>query len=691
MGRFAAADVRNLVVVGHNACGKTTLLERFLYHTHATAKLGSTTDGSSVIDCDPEEKTHAHTISAKPVHFVHAGRLINAIDTPGSADLFGQVVTSLPPVETALVVIDATRGIEVTTRRAMRLATELGLPRMIVVNKIDHDGLDAAALLTSLRDAFGPECLAINLPVRSGTDVIDVFDHATTQAGTAPDQGALSVPDAHRAIVEQVVEMDEELTGEYFDHGDHLDPAKLRRAFESAMRAGHLVPVCFASARTGAGIDDLLHVIADLCPTPEHETPPALRQRDAAGATRIFDPPLSAAAPAVAHVFKIVHDPYMGKLAHLRVIQGTLRPKDELYLNDADKKPLRLGHLFKVRGKDATEVDTLGPGDLGCVAKVDELRHNAILHADPALHLLHPDLPLPRPVYGLAVELNNHADETKFTAAIHKLTDEDPCLVMDRVAATGQTVLRGLGELHLRLTLEKLKARFHLDLTTHQPKVAFKEAITAHADGHHRHKKQTGGAGQFGEVFLRVSPLSNGHADSFEFLNATVGGSVPRQFMPAIEKGCRQAMASGCLAGFPLTAVRVEVYDGKHHDVDSKEIAFVTAGRKAFIDAVLKAKPVLLEPWVALEISAPASSLGDLTADLSSKRGRVLSSDILPGDQCLLRATAPLSELGNYAGQLKSITAGQGAFSMEYSHDEKSPPNVQQALVAAYRPTPDDE
>lgn len=687
-GITPTGDIRNIVLAGHNGSGKTTLVERMLFQAKAIPKMGSVAEGTTVCDHDPDERHHKHSIGSAVVHFNVRGKLINAIDTPGSADFLGHVVAAFSPAEFMLVVIDAGKGIEVTTRRVMKLAAELGLPRMIVINKIDHEGADLAGLLAQVREAFGPECLAVNLPIDGNSDVVDVFDHAAGRAGHEPTLD--SVSHAHTAIVEQIVEMDEALTGEYFEKGEAIDLEKVRRAFEQAMRAGHLVPVCFCSAKTGAGIDDLLHIIADDCPTPLHETPPALETLDAQGNRTIYDPTVDPAQPAVAHVFKIVHDPFMGKLAHVRVVQGTLKAKSELLHNDETKKPVRIGHLFKVRGKEAVEVDQIGAGDVGCIAKVDELRFNSVLHADAHIRLFSPRLPLPRPLYAVAVELKNHADETKFTAAIHKLTDEDPCLAMDRVAATGQTVLRGLGELHLRLVLEKLRARYGVEVVTHPVKVAYKETISAKADGHHRHKKQTGGAGQFGEVYLRVLPLPADHPEGFEFENATVGGSIPRQFMPAIEKGCRQVLATGAFAGYPLTGVRVEVYDGKYHDVDSKEIAFMTAGRKAFIDAILKAKPTLLEPLVVVEATAPAKFMGDITADLSGKRGRVQSSDVA-GDFCTVKAVVPLSELTAYSSQLKSMTGGTGTYTMEYSHDERTPPAVQQAVVAAFKPKHDEE
>ena len=692
VARIVPADVRNVMLCGHNGCGKTTLIDRLLFENKNLNKMGSTGEGTLVCDYEAEEKLHKHSLKSAMVHFMHDRRLFNVIDTPGSADFLGHAISAFPAVESLLIVIDAAKGIEVTTRRIMRLAGELRMPRMIVVNKIDQEGVDLAGVMASIREAFGQECLAVNLPIRENTDVIDVLDHGRSTGGVMPTFS--SVEEAHKAIIEQVVEMDEELTGEYFEHPDQLDAMKLHRAFEKAMEEGHLVPVMFCSGKTGAGIADLMHVIAEQAPSPVECTPPVLMFHD--GQDRhTFKPQIDPAAPAIAHVFKIINDPFLGKLAIFRVVQGTIKAKTDM-LHGESKKPIRLAHLYKLCGKEHVEVDHVVAGDIGVVPKIDELRYNSILHENHAHDMVSaPDVPLPKPLYGMAVELKNHADEAKFAMAVHKLSEEDPCFVMERIAATGQTVLRGLGELHLRVAIERLKSRYGVELTTKPMKVAYRETIAGRADGHYRHKKQTGGAGQFGEVYLRVEPLTNadgeaGPADGFEFVNDTVGGAVPRQFMPAIEKGCRPVLATGAFAGYPLTGIRVSVYDGKYHDVDSKEIAFLAAGKRAFIDAVLKAKPVLLEPYVVVEITAPQESMGDITAQLSGKRSRIESSD-LRGDMCVIRAVAPLAELMTYSSELKSITSGQGTYTMDYSHDDRTPPAVQATIMAAYKPKSEED
>ncbi|MDP1663360.1 MAG: elongation factor G [Phycisphaerales bacterium] len=688
MGSVQTADIRNVLLCGPQGSGKTTLIERMLAHTKTITKMGTVQTKDTACDFEPEEKSHQHSLTSKVVYFNHEGRQITLIDSPGAGDFLGHAIAAMAAVDSVILTIDATRGIESTTRRLFKIARGQGLPVLLLVTKIDHTESNLPGLLDRIHEVFGTECIPINLPIKNNTDVVDVFDHSS--ADGKEDSEIMSVAEAHQHIFEQVVEMDEELTGEYFEKGDKLDPAKLHRAMEAALTAGHLVPVAFCSAKTGAGIDDLDHIIAQQLPSPAESHPPLPHMTGAGADGGEFHPDVTKpTAPCVAVVWKVVNDPFVGKLAFVRVLQGTLASKSEI-THGENRRLVRVGHLLKVRGKDHHECDSLAPGEIGVIAKVDELKVGSVLHADASVHLHPAHLPTPVPLSGLAIELKNHADESKFTNAIHKMSEEDPCFHMERVAATNQTVLKGCGELHLRIMLEKLKNRYHIELTTKPMKVAYKETISGRADGHCRHKKQTGGSGQFGEVFLRVEPLPADHATGFEFVNDTVGGSIPRQYMPAIEKGIRQVLNHGAFAGYPMTGVKVSVYDGKYHDVDSKEIAFLTAGRKAFIDAIAKAKPTLMEPVVKLAVAGPAARMGDLTAEVSGKRGRIEGTD-LDGDQCIVTAVAPLAELSTFASELKSLTAGAGSYEMEFSHYERTPPAVQQQVMAAFKPKEDEE
>ncbi len=677
-----AADIRNLVLVGDAGSGKTTLVEQLLAQAGVVGKPGSVEKGDTVSDFEPEEKTHGHSASASVMQFDHDGRHINLIDTPGYPDFLGQSISALPAGDVAVIVVSASRGMQMVSRRMMRICSERNLPRMLVVNAIDAVKGDAQQLVDLLREQFGMACQPLNLPAQGGAAVVDVLEADQGQTDFS------SAEEAHAAIVDQIVEADDALMEAYLETGEAPSGEQLVDAFRKAMAAGTLVPICFTSAREGTGVKELLAVFDRFCPSPLEANARKFVHRETGEPADVATDP---SRPALAHVFKVAADPFVGKLAYFRVHQGVMRSGSQIHRND-DRKPVRIGHLLRVLGKDHSDIDEAAAGDIAAVAKVEELRMGDILHESPeAGDIVLAPLPVPRPMYSQGISPKSRGDEAKLSGAVAKLMDEDPAFVVERVAATKQTVARGLGELHLRIVLEKMKNRFGVEVETEPPKVAYKETISAKAEGHHRHKKQTGGAGQFGEVFLRIEPLPQDHETGFEFIDDTFGGSIPKQFIPAVEKGIRQAMEEGVIAGFPVTGVRVSVYDGKHHPVDSKEIAFITAGKKAFIDAFKKARPVLLEPYVSLEVTAPQDYMGDLTSDLSGKRGRVQGTDMLPGGLCAIHAVAPLAEALNYASQLKSITAGQGSFTMDYSHDEQTPPNIQAEVVAAYKPSEEED
>jgi elongation factor G len=474
----------------------------------------------------------------------------------------------------------------------------------------------------------------------------------------------------------------------YLEQGEEIGHEQLHDAFEKALREGHLIPVCFTSANTGAGIPELLQIMARLMPNPSEANPPQFEQ-GAAGERQPLAVEPDPARPFLAHVFKVLIDPFVGRLAMFRIYQGRVSKDSQLYVGSG-RKPFRVGHLFKLQGKDHSEVDEGNPGDICCLAKVDDIHAGDVLRDVPdGGEIRLRAIETPAPMFGLAVRAKTRGDEQKLSDALTKLQAEDPCFLVEQNSSTNETVIRGLGELHLRLTIERMRERFNVDVDTRPPKIAYCETITASAEGHHRHKKQTGGAGQFGEVFLRVEPLVRGAG--FEFVDAVVGGVIPHQFIPAVEKGVKQVLDSGALAGYALKDVKVTVYDGKHHPVDSKEVAFIAAGKKAFLDAVMKAKPIVLEPIVNIEVTVPQANMGDVAGDISGKRGRINGTTALPGGMVTVSGQVPLSELENYQSELKSVTGGAGSYSMDFSHYDPVPAQTQQRLRAEFAPSQDED
>ncbi|MEX2670781.1 MAG: elongation factor G [Phycisphaeraceae bacterium] len=676
MPKYTTQDIRNIAMVGHGGAGKTTLVEVLLAEAGAIGSVGSVERGTTVTDYDELEHRHGHSLQSAIAHVDSHGKHINLIDTPGYPDFLGQAYSALPAVETAAVVINAQAGVEMVARRMMERAEQRKICRMIVINRIDNENVDLPALLEQIQEAFGKVCLPINLPAEGGAKVVDVFDHASGESDFS------SVAEAHTAIVEQVVEVDEDLMALYLEQGE-ISSDQLHEPFEQALREGHLVPIAFTSAKTGAGVAELLRIIEKLAPNPAEGNPHPFEHGDGETSEPLQYGPFPD-KHVIAHVFKVTIDPFVGKLGIFRIHQGTITKDSQLYIGDA-RKPFKVGHLFKLQGKEHVEVDAGVPGDIAAVAKIEDIHFNDVLHDSVAHNQVHlKPLEYPKPMQGLAIESRSRGDEPKIAKALAALAAEDPCFEVERNAVTHETVIRGLGDLHLRVCLEKMAEKYHVEVDTHPPKIAYRETITEKAEGHHRHKKQTGGAGQFGEVFLRVEPLERGAG--FEFANDIFGGAIPGSLVPAIEKGVRMVLEEGAIGGYPMQDVRVSVYDGKHHPVDSKEVAFVTAGKRAFIDAISKAGPVLLEPMVNLEITVPEANMGDIAGDLSGKRGRIQGTDTLPGGMMLIKALAPLAELGQYQSQLKSVTGGQGTFTMEFSHYDAVPTHLQQQIAEQYEP-----
>ena len=673
MATVRTEDIRNIALIGHGHSGKTLLAEAMLHTSGMVTRLGTSDDGTSTSDFDEEEKERKASIDAAVLHAAWKDRHVNLIDCPGFSDFTGQVVMGLSAVETAVLVINAAGGVEINARRFFDLAVKQGVAVAIVVNKCDAENVDLMALVGELQESFGTACKMATVPVGQSHEFQGVVDAFAGSEGDA----LADVGEAHQNLVESIVEADEALMERYFAD-EEISPEELRATFAKAMAAGSLIPVFFTSARQEAGVEELLDAVANCFPSPAT----GLQVRAARGQGEEAEEVLVEADPAgklAAAVFKITSDPFVGKLSFLRICRGTLKAESSARIDD-ERKEARFAQLLRVQGKDHQPIGEAVAGDIVATSKIDELAIGRTVWQGDDLRIKGPEFPIP--MYSLAVEPKSRGDEAKISNALSRLTDQDPTLKSRRDRQTGETVLSGLGDMHLNVAIGRMKRMFQVEVNTKPPKIPYLETISAQAEGHYRHKKQTGGAGQFGEVYLRVEPLERGAG--FEFVNDIFGGSIPQQFLPAIEKGIRECMDEGVVAGYPVQDVRVSVYDGKYHPVDSKEIAFKIAGRNAFKDGVAKARPILLEPIVDLEVMIPASFLGDVTGDLNSRRGRIQGMESGPGGMQIIRATAPLAEVAAYNTQLRSATGGQGSYSMSFSHYEPVPGNVQQKIVAAY-------
>ena len=683
MPNYLTEDIRNIALVGAGGTGKTMLVESLFAAAGAIKQKGEIARGTTICDYMPQEQAHQHSLDCAVVSLDHAGKHLNIIDTPGSPDFIGRAISVLPAVETVAVVVNATSGPDMTARRMMNWAKSRGLDRIIIINRIDEEDSDLETCLKRVQEIFGSTCLPLNLPANNGSEVHDCFFKPN-----GADTDFSTIEQAHTQLVDQVVEVDDDLMELYLEQGEDISADQLHDPFEKALREDHLIPVCFTSAESDAGVQQLLEVFCKLMPSPAEGNPPDFFSGDDDSGEAIhFEP--DPQKHVLAHTFKVNIDPFIGRLGVFRIHQGTVSKDSQLCIGDA-RRPFRVSHLLKLQGAETKEIEAGVPGDICAVAKVDEIEFNSVLHDaqdDGAIHLR--SIQLPTPMQGVALTAKSRGQEQKLSDALKKLKAEDPSVTIEHNHALNQTIMRAVGDLHLRILLEGLSERFNVEVETSPPKIAYLETIQSPAEGHHRHKKQTGGAGQFGEVYLRIAPLARG--EGFKFVDKVVGGVIPRQFIPAVEKGIKQAMAEGIIAGYAIKDVEVELYDGKFHAVDSKEVAFVAAGKKAFIDAVKKAAPVVLEPVVNVEIFAPSANVGDITGDLSSKRGRINETTANADGTSVITARVPLAELDGYQSQLRSITAGAGNFTLELSHYYPVPARTQADLAAEFRPGDGDE
>jgi len=676
MPKYETKDIRNIVLVGHNSSGKTTLADAILFKTKAVNRFGQVEDGSSVFDYEPEERDRRHSIDLAAASVNVHNREINLLDAPGYPDFVGEAICGLNAVETAVLCINAADGIRVNTRKMWDLAQKAGVVRFILVNKMDQDNIKYADLIGSIRETFGKDCVPVMLPQGTGDAFKGVVSLITNYAGTPNEWKDLA--DESR---EKLMEADDKMIEEFLE-GKPVPPEELAAALPKAFLQGKLVPILCASAKKDVGITEFLEFVAKYAPSPL-DAPPKKGVDPEKKSEAVRAP----GAPQSAQVFKSIADPVVHRLSYLRVYSGTLAADQPVY-NQRTGKSSRVGALYKPFGKDHHTCATAIAGDIVCVSKVDDLNTCDTI-CDPHAPVQFGKFEFPLSMVSQAVEPKTKQDLARMSESMHKMADSDPTFHFSRDAGTGELVITGRSKLHVDVILARLKRKFHVEVITHPPRLALKEAIVAAAEGHHKHKKQSGGHGQYGEVYLRIRPTSRG--EGFKFTDSISQGRIPQQYVPAIEKGIRKTVEKGVIAGYPVVDVEVEVYDGSYHDVDSGPASFELAGSRAFKDAFAKAKPVILEPVVHIEITVPSKYMGDITGDLNSRRGRIEGMDS-QGQMQVVRAHIPMMEIMDYETQLRSVTGGEGSYATEPSHYDVMPHKLAEAVIAkAKKPVEEEE
>jgi elongation factor G len=677
LAKYKSEDIRNIVLCGHGGSGKTMLAESMLFKTKAVSRLGSIADGTTVSDFDHDEKERRCSLAASVMHCSFGGKEINIVDTPGAMDFVGGMIGGVSSADLAVICVNAAKGVEVSTRKAWDLAGHLGLGRMIVLTRMDSDNVNYQEILAGLQKTFGNKCAPFVIPDGEGNS----FKGVTLVLGDGASGD--EVEELKVQIIESAIESNDALMEKYLEEGT-VAPEAVLGAIQNGIAAGTLVPVFCVASEKDLGVNELLTGIANWGPSPltaSRVTVKETKEKDVEGKTfvKLEEVPLAVdpAGKLAAQVFKVVSDPHVGKLAFLRVFSGTLASKSNAFVSSTGKQE-KIAQLLRCQGDKREEVTEAVTGDIVAVAKVDCLTVGDTVYGEAsALPIKAPIFP--RPMAGLAVTPKSRGDEQKMSTYMHRLCDEDQTFIFERSELTKEQVVRGVGQLHLDVMLHRLKARYGLEVDTHQPRIPYLESITAEAEGSYRHKKQSGGSGQFGEVHLRLKPNERG--GGFEFVNAIVGGVISQPYIPSVEKGVVAAMEFGPIAGYPMVDVVVELFYGKEHPVDSKDIAFQLAGRHAFSEIVQKCKPSLLEPIVNMEIVFPSAYFGDISGDISTRRGRPTGTDQM-GDMQVLKVQVPLAEVANYGSSLNAITQGEGFYTMELSHYEVVPSNIAQQVAA---------
>ena len=684
---YDATSIRNVALVGHGGCGKTQLVSALLFAAGAVNRLGKVDDGSTTTDFDDEAITRKHTLAASLAHAEWRSTKINIIDTPGFANFLTDARSALRVVEGALVTVDAVAGVEVQTEKLWEEAAGVNLPRIIAVNRLERERASLDRTLEALRSHLAREIVPIQLPLgeeRGFTGVVDLVAMKAisfpADGSGKPTEGEIPAELADRAtqareqLIEMVAEVDETLMEAFFAEGT-LTQEQLVAGLRSATTAGRLFPLVCTSGLHVIGIQPLLDSIVNYVPSPAERDFPAVSRDGAETTVKASD-----SGPYSAFVWKTIADPFAGRITMLRVVSGTLK-SDSTVHNLQRNTAERLGHLLALQGKSQTHVADLKAGDLGAVAKLKDTHTNDVL-ADKATAVRFTDIKFPEPVIAYAIEPKTRGDEEKISTAMQRLREEDPTIGYSRDPQTHELLLSGQGQIHIEVTVAKLKRRFGVEVLLKPPRIPYRETIMAATEAHGRHKKQTGGHGQLGDCKIRVEPLPRG--SDFQFEDDIFGGSIPRQFVPAVEKGIQEARMRGFLAGFPMVDFKATVFDGSYHQVDSNELSFKMAGSLAFKDAMSRARPTILEPIMKVEVYAPSDFAGDLMGDLNGRRGRIAGMDTR-GPMTVIRAQVPMSEMLSYEQHLTSATGGRGTYHMEYSHYEEVPQHQQTRIIAAAR------
>jgi elongation factor G len=682
---YDAASIRNVALVGHSGSGKTQLASAILAVAGMINRFGKVDDGTTVTDFDEEEVARKHTLSASLAYAEWNKQKINLVDTPGMGNFLADARAALSVADAALIVVDAVAGVMVQTEKVWEAAEETALPRLVVLNRIDRERASLERSLASLREACNRTVIPIQLPIGEEKTFRGVVDLVSKKAytfqtdesgkfteGAVPADMAGAVDAAREALIEMVAENDEKLMEKFFEAGTLTDE-ELVAGLRAATLGAKVFPLVCTSATLNVGVQQLLDAVVAYLPSPA-DRPFKGVTKDGAESVR----PADEKAPASAFVWKTVADPFAGRITMFRVVSGTMKADSTIH-NRSKDAPERLGHLMVMQGKTPTNVQEIKAGDLGAVAKLKDTLTNDVL-GDKSDATAFPAIKFPEPVLSYAIEPKSRGDEDKISTSMHRLEEEDPSIRYSRDPQTKELLLSGQGQLHIEVTVAKLKRRFGVDVNLKPPRIPYRETIKASTEAHGRHKKQTGGHGQFGDCKIRVEPLMRG-AD-FEFVDDIFGGSIPRQFVPAVEKGIQDARTRGYLAGYPMVDFRVTVFDGSYHDVDSNELSFKLAGSLAFKDAMTRARPTILEPIMNVEVYAPSDFAGDLMGDLNGRRGRIAGMDTR-GAMTIIKAQVPMSEMLTYEQHLTSATGGRGSYHMEYSHYDEVPSHLQTKIIAA--------